>query len=180
MTNATSSTDSPRMVTGMFEDRDTAERAFLAITSRGYDKDDINLVMEDDTRERYFPASREHESELGNKASEGEGVGGPLGGTLGTIFTAAAAVGTFLLFPALGLAAAGPMAAALAGAGTAAVAGGLVGVLHDWGIPAARIDAYQAAIKSGGILMGVTPRTREDAGHIEHDWKTIGAKHVEV
>ena len=168
------------MVIGLFEDRASAERAFLAVTRRGYDKSDINIVMDDDTRTRWFPANPGDASGLAEKAAEHGELGGPLGGTLGTIFTAVAAVGTFLLLPVAGIVAAGPVAAALAGAGTAAVAGGLAAALHDWGIPQERIDAYEGAIKAGGILMGVKPRTPEDAADIELEWQAIEAARVTV
>ena len=43
-----------RMVTGLFPDRASAERAYQSASSRGYGKDDINLVMSDETRKRHF------------------------------------------------------------------------------------------------------------------------------
>jgi uncharacterized membrane protein len=79
-----------------------------------------------------------------------------------------------LLVP--GLVIAGPVAQALAAAGAAAVAGGLIGALHDWGIPNDRIDSYEAAIKAGGILLGVKARTEDEAQVIERQWKAIGAE----
>src|ERR1019366_473928 len=44
----------PRLVTGLFPDRDSAERAYSTVASRGYDRDDVNLVMSDETRQRHF------------------------------------------------------------------------------------------------------------------------------
>ena len=38
-----------RMVTGMFRDRDSAERAYQSSTARGYSDRDINLAMSEDT-----------------------------------------------------------------------------------------------------------------------------------
>ncbi|MEO7158618.1 MAG: hypothetical protein ABI039_13700 [Vicinamibacterales bacterium] len=166
------------MITGLFMDRDSAERGFLAVTGRGYDKGDINIVMDDDTRKRYFPADPENRTGLGDKAAEADALGGPKGGTLVTLVTAFAAVGTFLLLPGLGVVLAGPVAAAVAGAGAAAVAGGLIGALHDWGIPKERLEEYEAGIKKSGILMGVKPRNDEDARYFEAQWKAAGAQHV--
>ena len=51
MAEPTSSADSGRMVTGVFRDRDGAERAFVTLISRGYDKNEISVVMDDDTRQ---------------------------------------------------------------------------------------------------------------------------------
>ena len=165
---------SSQMVTGLFSDRETAERAYNTVTGRGYDKDDVNLVMSDDTRKKHFSGISGIETELGNKAAEGAGVGSAIGGTVGAIAGAVAAIGTSLAIPGLGLVIAGPIAAALAGAG----AGGLVGALVGWGIPEERVEHYENGIKKGGILMGVNPRSDEDAAYFEKEWKNNRGEHV--
>lgn len=165
-----------RMVTGMFRDRDSAERAYQTSTARGYSDSDINLAMSDETRKRYFSGGTE--TELGNKATEGAGVGGAVGATVGAIAAAVAAVGTSLVIPGLGLVIAGPAAAALAGAGAGGVTGGLIGALIGWGIPEERVKHYESGIKEGGIVMGVTPRSEEDAEYLEREWKKSQGEHV--
>ncbi len=42
------------LVTGLFNDRPSAERAYDSVTARGYAKNDVNLVMSDETRKRHF------------------------------------------------------------------------------------------------------------------------------
>ena len=162
------------MVTGLFSDRDSAERAYGSILSRGYVNDEINVVMTEETRKQLFPEDG-LVTELGTKASEGTAnLGDPAGGTLATISTALSAIGAagaLLLLPGLGIVAAGPVAAAIAGAATAGVAGGLVSALHHWGIPEARSDAYESAIKQGGILLAVKPHSVDDARYFEQHWK---------
>jgi hypothetical protein len=165
------------MVTGLFRDRDSAERAYQSLTERGYDRDDVNVVMSDETRKRYF-ANDSADSELGSKAAAGAGIGGTIGGTLGAIAAAIAAVGTSIAIPGLGLVVAGPVAAALAGAGAGAATGGLVGALIGWGIPEERVKRYESGIKEGGILMGVKPRSSDDAEHFERTWKDYQAEDV--
>ena len=169
------STDRP-WVTGLFTDRDRAEQGYQALTTRGYEAKDINLVMSDDTRKKYF-ATGEH-TELGTKAAKGAGVGGAIGGTVGAIAAAIAAVGTSLAIPGLGLVIAGPVAAALAGAGAGGATGGLVGALIGAGIPEERVEHYEQGIKSGGILMGVRPRTDDDATYFEREWNKAGGSDV--
>ena len=164
------------MVTGMFRDRDSAERAYNALPSRGYTERDINLAMSEDTRQRYF--SDGATTELGSKAAEGAAAGGAVGATVGAIAAAIAAVGTSLVIPGLGIIIAGPAAAALAGAGAGGVAGGIIGALVGWGIPEERVKHYERGIKEGGIVMGVTPRTDEDAEYIEREWKNAKGEHV--
>ncbi|MGY8903050.1 MAG: hypothetical protein ACKVIH_00665 [Burkholderiales bacterium] len=175
--DSTSSDDTrsdSKMVTGMFKDRDSAERAYSTVTGKGYDKSDVSLMMSDETRKKHFSKSDDTQTELGNMAGKGAGVGGAIGGTVGAIAAAVAAVGTSLAIPGLGLVIAGPIAAALAGAGAGGLTGGLVGGLVGWGMPEERVKHYEAGLKEGGILMGVKPRSQEDALHFEREWKNGG------
>ena len=98
--------------------------------------------------------------------------------TVGAILAAIAAVGTTIAIPGLGLVIAGPLAAAIAGAGAGGAAGGLVGALVGWGIPEERVKRYEAGIKQGGILMGVRPRSGDDATFFAEDWKKNRAADV--
>lgn len=165
-------------VTGLFKDRDSAERAYQSLSERGYTKDDVNLVMSDDTRSRHFSTTTVRETELGSKAAEGAGIGGAIGGTVGAIAAAVAAIGTSLLIPGLGLVVAGPLAAAVAGAGAGAAGGGLIGALIGLGIPEERVKKYEAGIQEGGILLGVKPRSDDDAAHIEQSWKSYNGEQI--
>src|SRR5262245_22006969 len=112
------------LVTGIFPDRETAERGYTTLTDRGYGQDDINLVMSENTKKRHFVPTGT-ETELGNKAAKGAGIGGAIGGSVGAIAAALAAAGTTLAIPGLGVLVAGPLAAGLAGAGAGAASGGL-------------------------------------------------------
>ena len=83
-----------RPVTGLFRDRDSAERAYQAVIDRGYGRGDVDLVMSDETRSRHFGSTPDgRTTELGTKAAEGAGIGGAIGGTVGAIAAAVAAVG---------------------------------------------------------------------------------------
>jgi hypothetical protein len=170
--------DEIRPVTGLFLDRDSAERAYKSVTDLGYDRSDVNVVMSDDTRERYFSGSDSIETELGSKAAEGAGIGGAIGGTLGAIAGAIAAAGTTLVLPGLGLVIAGPIAAALVGAGAGGATGGIIGALVGWGIPEERVKHYESGLKKGGILMSVKPRSEADARRFEQEWKESRGEHV--
>ena len=89
-----------------------------------------------------------------------------------------AAVGTSVAIPGLGLVVAGPIAAALAGAGAGAAGGGLLGALIGWGIPEERVKHYEEGVKNGGILLGVRPRSEEDADYFEREWKSYNGEQV--
>ena len=170
--------DNKPLVTGLFRDRDSAERAYQSVYDRGYTKDDVNLVMSDETRKRHFGEVAGRQTELGTKAAEGAGIGGAIGGSLGAIAAAIAAVGTSIALPGLGLVIAGPLAAAIAGAGAGAATGGIVGALIGWGIPEERVKQYDTGIREGGILMAVRPRNEADAAHIESSWRSNRGEHV--
>lgn len=166
-----------RMMTGMFKDRESAEGAYNALHDRGYTKDEVNLMMSDDTRKKHFQNS-DMDTDLGNKALEGAGTGSAIGGTAGAIIGAIAAIGTAVALPGLGLVIAGPIAAGLAGAGAGGLTGGIVGALVGSGIPEDRAKEYESGVKNGGIVMGVNPRTQEDADYLENHWKTNNGEYI--
>lgn len=166
---------SGRMVTGLFKDRDSAERAYQNLRNRGYSNEEINLMMSDETRKKHFADT---DTELGSKAWEGAGKGAAIGGAVGATLAAIAAVGTTLALPGLGLLIAGPIVAGLAGGGAGALTGGLVGALVGAGIPEEHAKAYDKGIREGGIVMGVNPRSDEDAEYFEQDWRTNRAESV--
>lgn len=167
-------TQRSRMVTGLFNDRESAERAYQTLNSRGYGKDDANVIMSDETRTKYYPAGSEGTSALADKTMEDAGKGAAIGGTIGATLAAIAAIGTTLALPGLGLLIAGPLAAGLAGAGAGGLTGGLIGALVGHGIPEEHAAEYEAGVKRGGVFMGVNPRSDEDAAYFENEWRNHG------
>lgn len=158
------------LVTGMFRDKDSADRAYSSLQSKGYNNGEVNLIMSDDTRKRHF-ANEVKKTELGTKAMEGAGTGSAIGGTVGAIAGAIAAIGTSLLIPVLGLVIAGPIAAAAAGAGAGGLTGGIIGALVGSGIPEERAVLYEKGVKDGNIVMGVHARNAADADYFENEWR---------
>jgi len=167
----TSTSKEPGMMTGIFRDRESTEGAYQSLRDRGYSDDEINVMMSDETRNKYWGDHYKGESELGTKAAEGTGIGGAIGGTLGALIGGIAAIGTNVLLPGLGLVVWGPIAAALAGAGAGGLTGGLIGALVGWGIPEERAKVYEEGIKNGGTVLGVRPRNADDASYFEQDWR---------
>ncbi|MBK6536841.1 MAG: hypothetical protein IPG09_03370 [Ignavibacteria bacterium] len=160
----------PGVLTGMFRDKESTERAYNNLRERGYTDKDINLIMSNDTRNKYFKDD-DGETEVGTKAMEGAGTGSAIGGTIGAVAGVIAALGTSLIIPGLGIVLAGPIAAGLAGAGAGGITGGLIGALIGSGIPEERAKVYESGVKDGGIVMGVNPRNKEDAEFFENDWR---------
>lgn len=162
-------------VFGSFGDRDSAERAYASATNRGYTQNDVNLLMSDDTRKKYFP---DRDTEMGNKAAEGAGTGAMIGGATAGILGAIAAIGTSVALPGLGIVLAGPLVAGLAGVGAGGLTGGLIGALIGWGIPEDRAKLYENDVRNGRIVMGVSPRTQEDATYFQNEWRKHSAENI--
>ncbi|BDI33010.1 hypothetical protein CCAX7_50610 [Capsulimonas corticalis] len=141
------------LITGLFRDRASAERAVADLEALGYRQSDISVIIRDETARREFTEA------TGTKATEGAGVGAAIGGTLGAIVAALTATGSVAAIAATGGAAiplvAGPLAAALAGAGAGGLGGGIIGALVGAGIPEETARTYETGLASGGILVGV-------------------------
>lgn len=174
-TSSSTASGQRSVVTATFPNRDSAERAYEDLIARGYTRDDVDVVMTDETRSKHFGKDSGRTTELGSKAAEGAGIGAGVGGAVGAALAAVAAVGTSIAIPGLGLVVAGPLAAALAGAGAGGAAGGLVGALIGWSIPEERVKQYESSLREGGILLGVRPRSDEDAREIESRWRQHSA-----
>nr|WP_245917422.1 hypothetical protein [Mongoliibacter ruber] len=155
----------------MFRDRESTERAYNDLHERGYKKEDINLVMSDETRKNDYDEKGVEKTEIGTKAAEHAGKGSAIGGSVGAVAGVIAAIGTSVAIPGLGILIAGPLAAGLAGAGAGGVAGGLIGALVGSGIPEARAKLYESGIKEGNVVISVTPKNEEDARQLEENWK---------
>ena len=158
------------LMTSSFRDRESAERAYDAITARGYKSDEIHVLMSNDTRKRLFVADGV-KTDMGNKAMQGAGVGGAVGGAVGATLVGILAAAATLTLPGIGLLIAGPLAGALAGGAAGAAAGGLVGMLVGAGIPEERARVYETDLKAGGIVLGVKPRHDDDARYFETEWQ---------
>lgn len=158
------------LVTGVFRNREKAERATDALNDAGFSANDISLLMSDTTRGREF-AVRES-----TKAPEGVTAGATIGGVLGSVAAGLAAVGT-LAIPGLSLVAAGPVLAALSGLGAGAAAGGAVGGLIGLGIPEHEARFYNDELGKGGILLGVYTHN-DDARRARDVLQATGAEKV--
>ena len=176
-----STTEKVGIITGAFGSRAEAEKAYNSLINKGYNADDITVLMSDKTRDTHFKdehKDRDHDTDLGNKSMEGAGVGSAIGGTAGAIIGAIAAAGTAVALPGLGLVLAGPLAAGLAGAGAGGLTGGLIGALVGAGIPKERAEVYKDRIKEGDIVIGVTPRSQQDATTIKGEWDDYNGQEV--
>lgn len=155
------------MTTKLFNTREDAEKAYNDAIDAGYISTDINVMMSDASRDKYYNSVLVKE---GTKAGTGAGVGGATGAAIGGIAAAVAAIGTSLVIPGLNLVVAGPIAAGLAGIGAGAMTGGVVGACVGWGIPEDKAKVIATGIESGGIVLGVNDN--RPGANLENRWNS--------
>lgn len=138
----------------------------------GFRAEDISVLMPANVGNKDFA----HEKDT--KAPEGAATGGAVGGVLGTALGWLAGVGT-LAIPGVGpLIAAGPIMAALAGAGAGAALGGATGALIGLGIPEYEAKRFEGRVRNGGILISVHCDNGDWADRAENVLKSAGAEEV--
>jgi hypothetical protein len=141
----------PREVSvyGVFHDREKVRTTVEALKRDGFRDQDISVVFPDRDESKNFAI--EHNT----KAPEGATAGGLTGALTGGVLGWLAGVGAIAI-PGIGpLLAAGPIVAALAGAGAGGVTGGLVGALVGLGLPELEAKRYESEVKAGRILVAV-------------------------
>lgn len=150
----TKSTKYPKAVFGIYETRMELENTVDNLKAQGFRNTDISVLIPS-------PNDNEDLSDLDvevvkeTKASEGAttgAVGGlAFGGALGWLAGAGA-----LMIPGVGpFVAAGPIMAAIAGAGIAGTIGGIAGALIGSGIPENEAKKYEVYLKKGAMLLSV-------------------------
>lgn len=169
--------DGKRVLVGLFSDKGNAEEAYRALRKAGYSSDEINVVMNPETREKFY-GDEEIAKDTGNKALEGAGAGGTIGGVVGGIGAALAALGTNLIIPGLGLVVLGPLAAGLAGFGAGGLTGGIIGALIGAGTPKEKAKVFHQGVQNGKILISVHPHSNEDIINFKNTWDEYKAEEV--
>lgn len=169
-----------RLVTGLYDSREHASRAYEDLTTKhGYRAEDIDVLMSDETRTKHFSGAEPgKELSQGTKAAEGAGIGGATGMGVGAALGALLAAASAVAIPGIGLVVAGPIAGALAGAGAGGAAGSLLGALIGAGIPEERAKVYDRGIREGGIVLGTRARDDAHAAELERDFTTYGGRDV--
>jgi hypothetical protein len=138
-----------KAVFGIYKSQVEVENAVDALKDSGFSNSDISVLMPKGDSTRDFAHEKETKAPEGATAGATTGavVGGGLGWLIGIGALAIPGVGPFI--------AAGPIMAALAGAGVGGAVGGLTGALVGMGIPEYEAKRYEGFVKDGGILLSV-------------------------
>ena len=136
-------------VYGIYSNVTNLDNAIAQMKIEGFRNTDISVLFAMNEGTKDFAV------EKATKAPEGGLVGGASGVVLGGALAWLAAAGA-LAIPGLGpLVAAGPLLAALTGAGAGAVVGGITGSLVGMGIPEFEAKRYEGRIRKGHMLLSV-------------------------
>jgi hypothetical protein len=144
-----------RTVVGVFHSLENAQKACEQLRNEGYSQDEISVIANQTgadisggkAMEAAVPQPTSASSEIATDAGIGAALGGVGGLLLGFAALAVPGVGPVL--------AAGPIIAALGGAGVGAAAGGLIGALTERGVPEQDARYYAEGIRRGDILVTV-------------------------
>jgi len=136
------------VLTAFFPGQAEANRALAELASRGVRSDEISVI----------PKHVAYADDLGihatTKAPQGIAIGAVSGGLLGALVGAMAAAGAIVL-PGAGSVLAGPLVAALAGAGLFGALGVILGGLLGASVPAFEARLLDDAVGLGGSLVAV-------------------------
>src|SRR5580700_4342789 len=136
-------------VFGIYPNRTSVENAVDALKTAEFHNSYISVLFPENAGSKDFAHHKGTKAPEG--ATTGAGTGALLGGGLGWL----AGIGA-LAIPGLGpFIAAGPIMAALAGAGVGGAVGGITGALIGMGIPEYEAKRYEGKVKDGGILLSV-------------------------
>jgi len=147
-------------VYGIYRTREMVEHAVEEMKKANFRSEDISVLFPEGGGTKDFAVEKETKAPEGAATGAGTGaiVGSALGWLVGVGLLAIPGVGPFI--------AAGPIMAALAGAGAGGLAGGIAGALIGMGIPEYEAKRYEGHIKEGGILLSI---------HADDStWKNLG------
>jgi len=159
-------------VFGIYTDRSSVDRAVEALKTAGFSNNDVSALFPENKGTKDF--AHEKNTKAPEGAATGAGTGALLGGGLGWLVGIGA-----LAIPGLGpFIAAGPIMAALAGAGVGGAVGGLTGALIGMGIPEYEAKRYEGRVKDGGILLSVHSDSSNETKRAKEILERTGAQDI--
>jgi hypothetical protein len=159
-------------VFGIYPSYVSVENGVDALRAAGFSNSDISVLFPESSGSKDF--AHEKNTKAPEGATTGAGTGVVLGGAMGWLLGIGA-----LAIPGLGpFIAAGPIMAALAGAGVGGAVGGIAGALVGMGIPEYEAKRYEGRVKDGGILLSVHTGTSDAIKSAKEILKRSGAQDI--
>src|SRR6202020_1859480 len=148
------------------------ENGVDALQAAGFRNTDISVLFPENVGTKDFAHKKETKAPEGTAAGATTGavIGGGLGWLLGIGAIAIPGLGPFI--------AAGPIMAALAGAGVGGAVGGIAGALIGMGIPEYEAKRYEGRVKDGGILLSVHSDNSDQTKRAKETLKQTGAQDI--
>jgi hypothetical protein len=160
-------------VMGIYTDRTTVLDAINVLHQAGYRTTDISVLTSDNQ------GSKDFAHEKRTKALKGAAIGAALGAAIGVVLTWFLSIQSSVNIAVLGpLVAAGPVLAALAGAGVGGALGWIAGLLVGLRRAEYVASRYAGRIRRGGILMSVHCDSQEWCDRAKNTLKETGARNI--
>lgn len=166
---------SKKRVTAIYENKAQAMLAMRNLETMGYGKDDMTLLVSENS----WKTDKNIDIEENSKAPEGVAIGGATGGVIGAVAAGLTTVGAVAATGGVGLLAAGPLVAALTGAGAGSAVGGIVGGLVGLGYPETEAKYVDEELGKGAVMLGVETDS-DRADRVEETLKKVDHKKVSV
>jgi len=159
-------------VIGLYEDRPTVLDAIDILHKAGYRPTDISVMSSDN------PGSKDFAHEKRTKALKGAAAGAAVGAVVGAALAWLVSIQAVTITVLGPLVAAGPVLAALAGAGAGGVLGWIVGLLAGVRLPEYVARRYAGRNRRGGILLSVHCDSQEWCDRAKKTLRDTGARNV--
>jgi hypothetical protein len=161
-----------KVVFGIYTTRVGIESAVDALKAAGFRNTDISVLMPEKESTKEFAHEKHTKAPEGAATGAGSGIviGGALGWLAGIGALAIPGVGPFIV--------AGPLMAALAGAGVGGAVGGVTGALIGMGIPEYEAKRYEGRVNKGGMLLSVHSDNSEWVTRAKEILKSTGAEDI--
>ena len=158
-------------ICGIYPTYQSAETAVDALKTDGFRNTDISILFPESAGAAWV-------TEKNTKAPEGAVTGASGGAVAGGVIGWVVGIGA-LAIPGLGaFIAAGPIMAALAGAGAGGAIGGIGGALIGMGIPEYEATRFEGRVKEGAILLSVHSDSSEWTKRAEVILGSTGAENL--
>ena len=161
-------------VFGIFRDHLALDRTVDVLKANHFRNSDISILMPSKKESKDFALEKKTKAPEGVTTGAAAGVlgGGVLGWLVGAGALAIPGVGPFI--------AAGPIIAAIAGAGVGGTLGGVAGGLIGLGIPEFEAQRYEGYIKEGGMLISIHVDDSEWEAKAKKLLEANGAKDIDT